>query len=77
MIAAAAPITLVVGAKEGETRKSVDAYSIGAISIEMGLGTTKIYKNCRDSSTMMRGGGAERTEYTVETRGKLPEGTLE
>lgn len=59
-------MTLVVGAKEGETRKSVDAYSIGAISIEMGLGTTKIYKNCRDSS-IMRGGGVERTEYTKET----------
>lgn len=41
-------------------------FYIGAISIEMGLGTTKIYKNCRDSSTM-RGGEVKRTEYTIET----------
>jgi len=45
---AAAPIALVVlvvvVVEEGETRKSTVAYSVGAISIEMGLETTKIYK---------------------------------
>jgi len=64
-----------LGREGGETRKSTAAYPIGTISIEMGLGTTKIYIVIRLQWWFGERGGGKDGKHGKFPRRKLPEGT--